>query len=225
MRVTVTPAFGTEVVAISAQARPDAGPADALRDLVERMDAELRLYGLSLDNTVRSRLWARDREARDLASKERVAVLSGKARSSSSSFICPGWFDSPAAVALDLWALRGEGEKFVQEYEPAIAPIRYLTYGSAVYLSGVTWEHEDLPAQLDNIVPRISQSLQDAGTSWTNVTHMSCFLHRDQTIASLRQLLRQKLGTDLPTNLEVAPVDGYSSLGKLIEIEVTAAKG
>src|SRR5581483_5983956 len=119
-----------------------------------------------------------DREARDLGSKERVAVLSGKARSASSSFICPSHFDSQASTALDLIALRESGAKHIQEYEPPIAPIRYMTYGKAVYLSGVTWEHDDLPAQLDNILPRITGSLKDGGASWRSVTRMSCFLHR-----------------------------------------------
>jgi enamine deaminase RidA (YjgF/YER057c/UK114 family) len=224
MRVTVVPRFGTEVLALSAEARPDLDPAAALRDLAQRFDGELRRWDLSLDNTVRSRLWARDREARDVASKERVAVLSGKARSSSSSFIAPAHFDSDASVALDLWALRASGDKFVQEYAPPIAPIRYLTWGSAVYLSGVTWEHEALPEQLDNILPRIGQSLTDAGTSWRKAVRMSCFLHRSQAVADLRRLLAAKLGEDLPREIEIGLVDGYSALGKLIEIEVTAAK-
>lgn len=225
MRVTVVPRFGTEVLAISAEAQPGLAPAAAMRDLAQRFDAELRLWELSLDNTVRSRLWARDREARDIASKERVAILSGKARSSSSSFIAPNHFDSEASVALDLWALRpAGGDKFVQEYEPAIAPIRYLTWGSAVYLSGVTWEHEGLPEQLDNILPRIGQSLKDAGTSWRKATQMSCFLHRSQTVDELRRLLAVRLGEDVPRELEIGLVDGYSALGKLIEIEVTASK-
>lgn len=41
--------------------------------------------GLSLNNAVRTRLWGTDRESRNQGSNERVRVLSGKARSVSSS--------------------------------------------------------------------------------------------------------------------------------------------
>jgi hypothetical protein len=91
-----------------------------------------------------------------------------------------------------------------------------------VVLSGVTWEHDDLNAQLGNILPRIGESLEDAGTSWGKAVLMSCLLHRSQAPADLIRLLRQHLGNDLPENRECTLVDGYSSPGKLIEIEVTA---
>ena len=76
------------------------------QQIFQRFDEELRGHGLSLANTVRSRLWGRDRESRDLGSTERVSALSGKARSASSSYICPGHFDSNAKVAVDLIATR-----------------------------------------------------------------------------------------------------------------------
>ena len=52
---------------------------DQTQDIFRRFDAELREMDLSLENTVRTRLWGRDRESRDLGSRERVKVLSGKA--------------------------------------------------------------------------------------------------------------------------------------------------
>jgi enamine deaminase RidA (YjgF/YER057c/UK114 family) len=225
MRVTIANELGKEFVYLSGEGQADL-PADrAVRDLLERFDAELQGRGLSLANAVRSRLWARDREARDAGSRERVAVLSGKARSASSSFIAPGYFDSEAAVAIDVVGLRPSNpsaEKALREYDPPIVPLRYLVYDSLVVLSGVTWEKDDLDAQLGNILPRISQSLSDAGTSWGKVVKMSGFLHRSQKVEDLRALLAKRLGADLPREAEYAFVDGYSSLGKLIELEVTA---
>jgi enamine deaminase RidA (YjgF/YER057c/UK114 family) len=225
MLTTAYPWLGTEFVSISGEARPGQSADQALAALLDGFATELSSWGLSLDNTVRTRLWGRDREARDLGSKERVARLAGGARSASSSFICPAHFDSEANVALDLWAMRPSqpgARKLVQEYEPPIAPPRYIVYENAVVLSGVTWEHDDLEAQLGNILPRIGGSLTDAGTSWAKVTRMSCLLHRSQTLEDLESRLAKHLGGDLPADRECSLVDGYSSLGKLIEIEVTA---
>jgi len=226
MRLTIVPQSGKELISISGEGKP-ALPADrAAGELLDRFDGELRSLGLSLDNTVRTRLWGRDREARDLGSRARVNVLSGKARSASSSFIAPGHFDSAATVALDLVAMRpanGSAEKVMREYEPPIVPLRYLVYDGGLFLSGVTWEHGTLEDQLDNILPRIGESLAAAGSSWGKVEWMSCFLHRSQTVRELRAGLASRLGDDIPKASEFAFVDGYSAPGKLIEIEVTAS--
>ncbi|HLY65476.1 MAG TPA: hypothetical protein VKU60_08075, partial [Chloroflexota bacterium] len=212
--------------AISGEARPgEAG--GAAEELLANFDAELRTWGLSLDNTVRTRLWGRDREARDLGSRARVKLLGGKARSASSSFIAPGHFDAEASVALDLLAMRpasASGEKSLCEYQPPIVPLRYLVYESVVVLSGVTCEQGDLEAQLADILPRIGGSLKDAGSSWRKAARMSCFLHRSQPLEALKAGLLAQLGDDLPKDAEYALVDGYSSLGKLIEIELTAVR-
>jgi len=225
MRSTVFPWLGKEFVTISGEG--SAGlPADkATRELLQRFEAELKTWGLSLEHTVRSRLWGRDGEARDLGSRERVAVLAGKARSASSSYIAPGHFDSQGSVALDLLALRPSSpsaEKTLREYDPPIVPLRYLVYDSVVVLSGVTWEHDDLEAQLGNILPRIGGSLSDAGSSWRKAVRMSCFLHRSQKLEHLKAGLAHHLGADLPSQAEYTLVDGYSAPGKFIEIEVTA---
>jgi enamine deaminase RidA (YjgF/YER057c/UK114 family) len=225
MRLTIMPQWEKELIALSGEGQAGLAADRATADLLQRFDGELRSLGLSLDNTVRTRLWGRDREARDLGSRERVNVLAGKARSASSSFIAPGYFDSAATVAVDLVALRpasGAAQKVLREYEPPIVPLRYLVYDGGAFLSGVTSEHGTLEEQLDNILPRIGESLSEAGSSWAKVDWMSCFLHRSQTVPALRAGLASRLGDDVPKASEFAFVDGYSAPGKLIEIEVTA---
>jgi enamine deaminase RidA (YjgF/YER057c/UK114 family) len=173
---------------------------------------------------VRSRLWGRDRESRDLGSNERVKILSGKARSASSSYIAPGHFDSTAKVAVDLIAMRPDQAgiaKRIVEYDPPIVPIRFLTYENVVVLSGVTTVLPTLEAQLDNILPRIHGSLTDAGSSWEKVTRVSFYLHRSQTIENLKTLFRRHVKAQIP-QMEYCFVDGYSSEGKFCEVEVTA---
>jgi enamine deaminase RidA (YjgF/YER057c/UK114 family) len=224
MRKKIFTWLGREFIELSGEAKPAANATIEAQELFQRFDQELRGRGLSLDNTVRSRLWGRDRESRDLGSNERVKVLSGKARSASSSYIAPGHFDSTAKVAVDLIALcpaQSGAQKRIVEYDPPIVPIRFLVYDMVVVLSGVTTVLPTLEAQLANILPRIQGSLTDAGTSWDKVARVSFYLHRSQTIENLKQLFERYVKVSIP-QLEYCFVDGYSSEGKFCEVEVTA---
>jgi enamine deaminase RidA (YjgF/YER057c/UK114 family) len=216
--------LGKEFVELSGEAKSAATATEEARELFQRFDQELRAHGLSMDNTIRSRLWGRDRESRDLGSNERVKVLSGKARSASSSYIAPIHFDSNAKVAVDLLAMRpsrSDTEKFLKEYDPPIVPLRYLTYDSVLVLSGVTAVLATLDEQLDNILPRIEDSLKNAGSSWDRVAKVSFFLHRSRRVETLKELFSTRVTAKIPA-MEYSFVDGYSSEGKLCEIEVTA---
>src|SRR2546426_4579032 len=98
--------LGKEFVELSGEARLAANATIEAQELFQGFNRELQQHDLSLDNTVRSRLWGRDRQSRDFGSNERVKTLSGKARSASSSYIAPSHFDSTAKVAVDLLAMR-----------------------------------------------------------------------------------------------------------------------
>ena len=224
MRKKIFTWMGKEFVELSGEAKPAASATVEAQEIFGRFDQELRAHGLSLDNTVRSRLWGRDRQSRNLGSDERVKILSGKARSASSSYIAPGHFDSPAKVAVDLIAMRpaqASAAKRIVEYDPPIVPIRFLTYENIVVLSGVTTVLPTLEAQFENILPRIQGSLSDAGSSWEKVARVSFYLHRSQTIENLKLLFQRHVKADLPQK-EYCFVDGYSSEGKFCEVEVTA---
>lgn len=216
--------LGKEFIELSGEAKPAASGELEAQELFQRFDQELKAHGLSLANTVRSRLWGRNRESRDAGSNERVKLLSGKARSASSSYISPSHFDSPAKVAVDLLAMRpaiSNSAKRIVEYDPPIVPIRFLVYESVVVLSGVTAVLPNLEEQLANILPRITGSLEDAGSSWGKVARVSFYLHRSETAEGLRQLFARHVSAAIP-QMEYVFVDGYSSPGKLCEIEVTA---
>lgn len=224
MRKKIFTWLGKEFIELSGEAKVAANAAIETDELFQRFDNELKAHGLSLDNTVRSRLWGRDRQSRDLGSVERVKILSGKARSASSSYIAPGNFDSSARIALDLLAMRpsvASAAKRVVEYEPPIAPIRFLVYDSVVVLSGVTTVLPTLAEQFDNIFPRIAGSLNDAGSSWDKAARVSFYLHRSQSIDNLKALFARHVTIRIP-QLEYCFVDGYSSEGKFCEVEVTA---
>ena len=216
--------LGRDFIELSAEAKPAASATSEAQEIFRRFNQELEAHGLSLDNTVRSRLWGRDRESRDLGSDERVKMLSGKARSASSSYIAPSYFDSDAKIAVDLLAMkpsRQDMQKRIVEYDPPIVPIRFLVYDSVVVLSGVTTVLPTLEEQLDNILPRISGSLKDSGSSWDRSARVSFYLHRSQTIDNLNRLFNSRIKAPIAQR-EYYFVDGYSSVGKLCEVEVTA---
>lgn len=224
MRKRIFTWLGKEFIELSGEAKAAANATVEAQELFQRIDQELKEHGLSLDNTVRSRLWGRDRQSRDLGSTERVKILSGKARSASSSYIAPGHFDSGAKVALDLLAMRPsqtDAAKRIVEYEPAIVPIRFLVYDSVVVLSGVTTVLPTLAEQFDNIFPRITGSLKDAGSSWEKVARVSFYMHRSQTLENLKTLFARHVTAKI-LQMEYCFVDGYSSDGKFCEVEVTA---
>ena len=224
MRKKIFQWLGREFVALSSEGKAATATQEA-NEIFRRFDQKLRETGLSLDHTVRTRLWGKDRESRNLGSDERVKVLSGKARSASSSYIAPDHFDSNTLVALDLLAMRPSRpgiEKILKEYDPPIVPLRYLVYDSVVFLSGVTAVFSTLKDQLADILPRIAGSLTDAGSSWNKVAKVSFFLHRSQKLELLKELFQKTIKAQ-PPQMEYAFVDGYSAAGKLIEIEVTAS--
>ena len=225
MKLTIYPWHDREFVSISGEATEGATATEQTTELLSGFNIELRRVGLSLDNTVRTRLWGIDRDSREQGGIERVRVLSGKSRSASSSYISPHHFDSEKAkVAIDLWAMRPaspHAEKYLKEYDPPIIPLRYLTYDSMAVLSGVTAVLPTLPDQMDNILGRIEASLVDAGCSWDDVVHVAFFLHRSQKLDDLRKLFSERVSTPIP-EAEYSFVNGYSTPGKLIEVEATA---
>ncbi len=225
MQMKISHWIGREFVALSSEGKPGLTASEEAKEIFARFGEELQSLDLSLENTVRTRLWAKDRESRDLGSKERIKILSGKARSASSSYIAPDHFDSDAHVALDLLAMRPRQQgiqKFLKEYDPPATPLRYLTCDTIVFLSGVSSGLIDLDDQVADILSLISDSLADAGTFWDRAVKVSFFLHRSQKLETLKGLFKKVVQAEIP-HTEYVFVDGYSSEGKLIEIEVTAS--
>ena len=109
----------------------------------------------------------------------------------------------------------------LKEYDPPIILLRYLTYNSFVFLSGVTAVLPTLADQMGEILHRISGSLADARTSWDKAVKVSFFLHQSQKLETLKELFQKTIKAEIP-QMEYAFVEGFSTKGKLIEIEVTA---
>ncbi|MBI2361008.1 MAG: hypothetical protein HYV04_19240 [Deltaproteobacteria bacterium] len=216
---------GREFYALSSKGRLEGTVQEEMRDLYQRFDKELRGWGLSLTNTVRTRTWARDKKTRGLAADERSRILAGKGKASSSSYISlQEHFDSKARVALDLIAMRPanpNSERKPVEYDPVKPYLRYLIYDSFVFLSGSVAPGPDLDRQLTDVLSEIDGSLMDAGSSWDKVTSAAYFLHRSQKIDALKELLEKKKRLGVPKT-EIGFVDDFAPDGIFVEVEVTA---
>src|SRR5439155_15145169 len=102
MRTTVFRSNGHEFVSLTGEAPAANTAGEEMTALVGQMEGALKEQGLGLADTVRTRLWARDRASRDEASKVRRQTFEGPLRSVSSSFIMSDIFASEARVAMDL---------------------------------------------------------------------------------------------------------------------------
>jgi len=223
MRMKTFDWLGREFVAVSCEGAAGVPADQGMDGILDRIEAGIGPLGLSLDDTVRTRLWGRDRESRNLGSQARSRRMRGGARSSSSSYIAPGHLDSEATVALDFLAMRSGGEKKLVEYDPPIVPLRYLDLEGLVFLSGVTSTTGNLAEQVTEVCGLIGESLEHAGVSWEQAVLVSFFLHQAEDPAALKAAFGRAV-TPVPARTEWSFVEGYSAQGKLIEIEVTAQR-
>ncbi len=213
-----------EFIALSGEGQSGRTVGEETQDLFRRTERELKELSLSLENTVRIRIWGKDGEARNQATAERSRILTERTKASSSSYICPGYFDSSAKVALDLIAVRPANPNLDRrpvDFDPPRNYLRYLIYDSFLFLSGFTSAGSNLDNQLAQILSEIEVSLVDGGTSWDNVIAASFYLHRSQKVELLKGLLEKERKAGL-AQMEICFVDGFASEGRLLEVEVSA---
>jgi len=213
-----------EFIALSGEGQSGRTVGEETQDLFRRTERELKELSLSLENTVRIRIWGKDGEARNQATAERSRILTERTKASSSSYICPGHFDSSAKVALDLIAVRPANPNLDRrpvDFDPPRNYLRYLIYDSFLFLSGFTSAGSNLDNQLAQILSEIEVSLVDGGTSWDNVIAASFYLHRSQKLELLKGLLEKERKAGL-AQMEICFVDGFASEGRLLEVEVSA---
>jgi enamine deaminase RidA (YjgF/YER057c/UK114 family) len=218
--------LGREFVEIVGEGKPGMSPENAVGDLFRQFEAELKLYGLSLDNTARIRVWGRDKDARRLATAARSKILTGSRRAASSSFVSANWFDSAATVGLELLALRPVNpvtERRPVDFEPARNYLCYIRYDSVLFYSGFTSDAPTLEEQVPDVLRILANAFAISGSSWSKVVKLSILLDRTQKLEDLRDLLAQGPHSNIP-EVEISFVDGFAGEKYLIEIEATATK-
>jgi len=188
---------------------------------------ELHTYGLSLDDTVRIRVWGRDRDARALATAARSKILTGQRKAASSSFISQQWFDSDASAGLELLAMKpmnSGADRRPVEFEPARNYLCYLRYDAVLFFSGFTSDAATLAEQVPDVIRALSNAFAVAGTGWSKVVKLSVFLQRSQKVDTVMDLLAKGPRPNVP-EVEFIYVDGFAGEKYLVEIEATALSG
>jgi len=218
--------LGREFVEIVGQARAAVPVEAATAELFQKFADALSPLGLSLDHTVRIRVFGRDRQARTEATLARSKSLSGNRRAASSSFISQDWFDSPAAVGLELLAVRplsARAPRHPMDFDPPRNYLCYLEYDSVLFFSGFTSEASGLEEQVSDVLATLDGAFAKAKTDWSKVVNLSLLLQRGSNLDSVKQVLARAGRLQLP-QIEITFVDGFAGEKYLIEIEATALK-
>ena len=110
--------------------------------LFDRAGSELASLGLALDkNVVRTRVYGRTRDARNIVSAARGRAFSGQARAATSSFISSDHLDWYSDVALELWAMATRGLIYTTTHQDEMLAFARSEFPTA--------SQEDLQASLN----------------------------------------------------------------------------
>ena len=223
MRLKIYPWLGRQFVALSWEGSGEGSVEDETRGLLMLFAQHLRALGLSLDNVVRTTMFTRDMDVWVASNQERRKILTGDARSVSSSHIWPERLGAKARVSIDLLAMyppQTGAEKIKQEYDPPTVVLRRMTLGGILFLSGVTdMTHATFDEQFPVIIRRITDTLAGGGATWQDVKKASFMLHHEESLAMLRARFRDAIKVDIP-ELDYSFVG--TRQGKRLEIETTA---
>jgi hypothetical protein len=222
--------LGRDFIEISGEGKAGVSPEVAIQDLFATCENELKSHGFSLENTVRIRVWGRDKDARTGATAARAKILTGNFKAASSSFISLQWFDSDATAGLELLAMKPKAsgaERRPVDFEPARNYLCYLRYDSVVFYSGYTSTADTLEDQVSEVLKAITGARAISGAltqDFRKTGRLSVFLHRSQKLSVIKDLLAKETWIDL-ANVEFRLVDGFAGEKYLLEIEATALAG
>jgi len=223
MRLKIFPWLGQEFAHLSWEGNGKGTVEDETRELFARFSDRLQRLVLTLDHTVRSRMWCRDMDTWTAGVHERVRILKGPARSVSSSHIWPERLTATARISVDMMAMfppRDGSSKTFREYEPQTIVLRRMNWGGLLFLSGVTdMTHTTFDEQFPVIIQRLTDTLADGGGSWDKVRRASFFLHDEETLAHLRESFGKAVSAAIPS---VDYTFVGTRQGKRLEIELTA---
>ena len=223
MRLKIFPWLGQEFAHLSWEGNGEGTVEGETQELLARIAGRLKPLGLTLDHTVRSRMWVKDMETWTAGVHERVRILRGPARSVSSSHVWPDRLGSEARISVDLMAMfppKDGSSKVFREYDPQTIVLRWLKWGGLLFLSGVTdMTHSTFDEQFPVIIKRLTDSLADGGGSWDRVQRASFFLHHEETLGHLRNSFAKAIRARIPS-LDYTFVG--TRQGKRLEIELTA---
>lgn len=194
--------------------------------LIDRIEEALGEAGLSLDDAVFHRLWARSREDREAIGAVRESRFGGNRRTASSSFIAANRFSGAGAVALEVIARRARGgdERRLVDFDPPRRYAHFMLSGGWLFLSGMAETGNSMEQRFANSFAEVESGLRKAGMDWKNVLEAALFVERGQgTTAWLHDAFLAAVPL-VPGRILVEYVDGLASTDKHLEIEIVARR-
>src|SRR4051812_13860927 len=226
MRLKIYPWLGQQFVALSWEGSGEGTVEEETRALLRLFEKHLRGLGLSLDNVVRTTMFTRNMDVWVASNQERRKILTGNARSVSSSHIWTERLGEKARVSIDLLAMFPPptgAEKDKLEYDPPTVVLRRMIHGGILFLSGQTdMTHATFDEQFPVIIQRLTDTLATGGVTWNDVKKASFMLHHEESLDMLRARFREAVSADIP-ELDYSFVG--TRQGKRLEIEITAKPG
>jgi enamine deaminase RidA (YjgF/YER057c/UK114 family) len=181
MKTRIFSWLGREFVETCGEGQTGGSVEASTAELFVRIETSLKSFGLSLDNTVRIRVFGRDKQARTAATAARSKILAGNRKAASSSFISQDWFDSEGAAGLELLAMRplnASTQRNPVDFDPARNYLCYLEYDSFRFFSGFTSEAATLEQQVSDVLVTLDGAFTRANTDWGKVVKLSLLLPR-----------------------------------------------
>jgi enamine deaminase RidA (YjgF/YER057c/UK114 family) len=192
---------------------------------ISRAFSEIEKAGFKTDHIVRSRIWGRDAATRRIASDVRRLECTGLKRGATASFFDAERLGDGVDMLIDIFALSvktNDARKVSQEYATPVAAPLFIGLEGMVFLSGNTDTSPKLEDQLVKIRDKIKIALQSSSAQWRQVSLVSAFLSKTMNTLEAQRAIAATF-PELSCPVTITSVDGFSSPGKLIEIEVTAS--
>lgn len=204
----------------------DAG--QQLSGLIDRVEQELSAAGLSLEDAVFHRLWARTREEREAIGAVRERRFAGNRRTASSSFIAASRLSGTGAVALEVVARRGAsgatGDRRLVDFDPPRRYAHYMMSGHWLFLSGMAETGDSMEQRFARSMAEVDVALRKERMQWSNVLEATLFMERGK---GTTDWLRDAFLAAAPVAIDrisAEYVDGLASTDKHLEIEIIARR-
>lgn len=201
-------------------------PAEQFSHLIERIEAALTEFQLTMDHAVFHRLWLRSRQGREAIADIRADRFAGRRRTASSSFISEARFSGTGEIALEL-IVRWDGDdqsRRIIDFEPPRRYAHYLAVGDWLFLSGMAEEADTLEEKFKRSLTEVERALDTERMCWKDVIDVQLFIEHGRGAIDW---FRNAFVTGAPgcaAPITVEAVDGLASTSKHLEIEIIARR-
>jgi enamine deaminase RidA (YjgF/YER057c/UK114 family) len=201
-------------------------PAERFSHLIERIEAALTEFQLTMDHAVFHRLWLRSRQGRETIADIRAQRFAGRRRTASSSFISEARFSGTGEIALEL-VVKWDGDdqtRRIIDFEPPRRYAHYLTVGDWLFLSGMAEEADTLEEKFNRSMAEVERALAAERMDWQDVIAIHLFIEHGRGAVDW---LRNAFVSGAPrcaAPITVEAVDGLASTSKHLEVEIIARR-